>query len=335
MKIKWPFLVLIAFLTIMSCQSDQADEGKNLTTVKELDELNKLISNNPSDKDALHQRAKYYLATANYEDALSDLNKALQLDGKNIDFYLTLAEVYLKMGQAEACSGALQQASILDPQNPVPFFRLAELYLMMDEIASAMIYADRSLAVQSFNPDALFVKGLIYLANTDTSNAVRNFELALSQREAFFEALMQLGIIHTIRHNPLAEQYLLKAVRLFPEQYKGRYQLALYYQENDRVEDAELHYDTLLQLVPDNKFVLFNLGYLNLVYLNQYEKAIRYFEDALLNDPNYVDALYNKGRAMEELGQYANAREVYQEVLRRETNHPLAIEALNRLDNRR
>jgi len=48
-----------------------------------------------------------------------------------------------------------------------------------------------------------------------------------------------------------------------------------------------------------------------------------------------VDALYNKGRALEELGLYENAREVYQEVLNRETNHALSIEALNRLDIRR
>ncbi|GAB1417734.1 hypothetical protein MASR2M12_04990 [Bacteroidales bacterium] len=335
MKLKWPFLFAIAFLVMVSCQPKKTNPTLKEQTFKELDELNRLISKNPEDTDALHQRAKYFLASANYEDALADLNKVLQLDSKNPEFFLTLAEVYLKMGQADACSGALQQASNLDPQNPVPFFRLAELYLMMDEKPTAMIYADRSLAVQSFNPDALFVKGLVYLANTDTANAVRNFELALNQREAFFEPLFQLGVIHTVRHNPLAEQYLLKAVRLFPQQYKGRYQLALYYQENDHVKEAELQYDTLLQIVPENKFVLFNLGYLNLIYLNNLEKAIQFFDDALLSDPNYVDALYNKGRAMEELGQYSNAREVYQEVLRRETNHKLAIQALNRLDSRR
>jgi tetratricopeptide (TPR) repeat protein len=72
-----------------------------------------------------------------------------------------------------------------------------------------------------------------------------------------------------------------------------------------------------------------------LVYLNNFEKAIQFFDEVLINDPNYVDALYNKGRALEELGQFMNAREIYNEVLRRESNHPLAIEALNRLDLRR
>ncbi len=335
MKIKWPLLLAFAIAFMAACQPKKADPAQNSQTVKELNELNKLIEKNPSDKEALHQRASYFLANEDYEQALADLNRALQLDNKDIELFLTLAEVYLKMGQADACSGALQQASAIDPENPVPYFRLAELYLMMDEKSSAMIYADRSLDVKSFNPDALFVKGLIFLANTDTANAVRNFELALNQREEFFEPLMQLGVIHTIRHNPLAEQYLLKAIRLFPQQYRARYQLALYYQENERVEEASLHYDSLLQWIPDNKYVLFNLGYLNLVYQNNNERAIEYFDEALISDPNYVDALYNKGRAMEDLGQYANAREVYQEVLRREVNHSLAIEALNRIDNRR
>jgi len=329
-------LLWIVMVFFQACNSDsEKSKVADEQLITDLEQLNELIRNDSANLELYHQRARYYLLNNKFENTLSDLNRALLLDNKNQSVFLTLAETYLKMGQSESCNAALLKAVDLDPQNPVPYFRLAELYLLLDDPTTAMIWADRSLAASKLNPDGLFVKGLVFLAQKDTINAVRNFQFALDKKEAFFEPLMQLGLIYSVQRNELTEQYLGKAIRLFPKEYRARYQLALYLQDNDRIQDAVAHYDTLIQLIPDNKYVLFNLGYINLVYLGENEKAIQYFDQVIANDPNYVDALYNKGRALEELGQYENAREVYQEVLHRETNHDLSIEALNRLDIRR
>ncbi len=333
-----PLIILlwIAIVFLQACNSGgEQSKDTDKKPFTDLEQLNELIRNDSTNKELYHQRARFFLLNNQFENTLSDLNRALLLDNKNQSVFLTLAETYLKMGQSESCNAALLKAVDLDPQNPVPYFRLAELYLLLNDPTTAMIWADRSLAASRLNPDGLFVKGLVFLAQKDTSNAVRNFQFALDQKEAFFEPLMQLGLIYSVQRNELTEQYLGKAIRLFPQEYRARYQLALYLQDNDRIQDAVAHYDTLIQLIPDNKYVLFNLGYINLVYLGENEKAIQYFDQVIANDPNYVDALYNKGRALEELRQYENAREVYQEVLNRETNHALSIEALNRLDIRR
>lgn len=300
-----------------------------------IDNISGLIQKDSNNALLFNQRAKLYLVDGKIELALNDVNKGLGINSKEQQLFLTLAEVYLKMGQPEGCNNALLKAVELNPQNPVPFFRLAELNLLLEDYSTAMIYADRSLNLSKVNPDALFTKGLIFLAQADTVNAIRFFQFSLDQKETFLEPLIQLGIVYSVQRNPLAEQYLLKVIQLYPDAYSARYQLALYLQDNERANDAILHYDTLLQVVPDNKFVLFNLGFVHLVYLNNYEKAINYFDEVLINDPNYIDALYNKGRALEELGQYLNAREIYTEVLSRERNHQLSIEALNRLDRRR
>jgi tetratricopeptide (TPR) repeat protein len=71
------------------------------------------------------------------------------------------------------------------------------------------------------------------------------------------------------------------------------------------------------------------------VYLLDYEKAISYFDTALSIDPDYIDALYNKGRTLEEMGQYLTARDIYEQVLNKQTNYPLAVEGMNRLDRRK
>jgi tetratricopeptide (TPR) repeat protein len=334
MKIKL-FANLLFGLFLLSCseRKQKTEVAKSENT--ELEQLSSRIREDSSNVILYNQRANLYLTQNDVALALNDINKALQINSRDQMLFLTLAEIYLKMGQADGCNSALQKAVEIDPENAVPYFRLAELNLLLEDFTTAMMYADRSLNKQQFNPDAHFVKGLIYLAKTDTINAIRNFLFSLDQKESFLEALIQLGKIYTNQRNNLAALYLEKAIREFPQAYDARYQLALYLQDNERVEDALKHYDTLLQLIPDNKFVLFNMGYLQLVYLNDFEKAILFFDEVLINDPNYVDALYNKGRAMEELGQYLNAREIYNEVLRRESNHPLSIEALNRLDLRK
>ncbi len=322
-------------LFLSACQetvTQQQDADKEISVIDNVTDLIQKDSNNAL---LYNQRAKLYLSDGKIELALNDVNKGLGINSKEQQLFLTLAEVYLKMGQSEGCNNALLKAVELNPQNPVPFFRLAELNLLLEDYSTAMIYADRSLNLSKVNPDALFTKGLIFLAQADTVNAIRFFQFSLDQKETFLEPLIQLGIVYSVQRNPLAEQYLLKVIQLYPDAYSARYQLALYLQDNERANDAILHYDTLLQVVPDNKFVLFNLGFVHLVYLNNYEKAINYFDEVLINDPNYIDALYNKGRALEELGQYLNAREIYTEVLSRERNHQLSIEALNRLDRRR
>ena len=322
-------------LFLSACQETVTQQQYADKEISVIDNVTDLIQKDSNNALLYNQRAKLYLSDGKIELALNDVNKGLGINSKEQQLFLTLAEVYLKMGQSEGCNNALLKAVELNPQNPVPFFRLAELNLLLEDYSTAMIYADRSLSLSKVNPDALFTKGLIFLAQADTLNAIRFFQFSLDQKETFLEPLIQLGIVYSVQRNPLAEQYLLKVIQLYPDAYSARYQLALYLQDNERANDAILHYDTLLQVVPDNKFVLFNLGFVHLVYLNNYEKAINYFDEVLINDPNYIDALYNKGRALEELGQYLNAREIYTEVLSRERNHQLSIEALNRLDRRR
>ena len=84
---------------------------------------------------------------------------------------------------------------------------------------------------------------------------------------------------------------------------------------------------------PDNYIVLFNKGYVNYVYLEDNEAALDYFNQALEVKPDYLDAKYNKGRVIEQMGDYAQAMEIYKEVLKQKPDYTLAIDAINRIQN--
>ncbi len=119
----------------------------------------------------------------------------------------------------------------------------------------------------------------------------------------------------------------------FPDRANARYELALYLQGHGEPEEALLQYDTLLMEQPDNYLVFFNEGYVNFVYLHENEKALEYFNRALELNPDYLDALFNKGRVLEQMGKYADAIIIYKEVLNRQKDYELAIQALNRIQN--
>ena len=84
---------------------------------------------------------------------------------------------------------------------------------------------------------------------------------------------------------------------------------------------------------PSNYMVLFNMGYVNFVYLENNEVALDYFNRALEAKPDYIDAYYNKGRVLEQMGKYAQAEEIYKQILKMQPNYQLAIDAVNRIQN--
>ncbi|MDD4373175.1 MAG: tetratricopeptide repeat protein [Bacteroidales bacterium] len=334
-------LVSLCFL-LVSCENktDAKDQAKQNNALNQQDPdplavLNSQITNDSTNADLLVERAKLYFKQDRIDRALRDINQALSYDSKQLEAYLLLSEIYYGMGQAENVRKTLLKAAEVAPNDPRPQVKLAELNLLQRKLDLALGYTDKALAMKSYNPDTYYVRGMIFLARKDTLSAIKNFMIARDQDENFFEALYQIGVVYSAQHNPLAVDFLKDAIKRFPDSFVARYQLALYLQDHNAVDEAIAHYDTLLMMQPDNSHIFHNLGYVHLVYLLDYEKAISYFDTALSIDPDYIDALYNKGRTLEEMGQYLTARDIYEQVLNKQTNYPLAVEGMNRLDRRK
>ena|GEM_PF-655483 len=279
-------------------------------------------------------RAKAYYATEQIGQAMIDINKSLQLDPNNVDTYLLLADVYYALGDQDNISSTLNRAVEINPLDPRPLVKLAELSFFQQNFNLAVGYVDKSLQLASYNPKAYFVKGMCYMAGKqDTVNALKNFQLASEQDATFYDPVEQISRIYSVQQPTYALDYLRRAQQQFPEQPTARYELALYLQSHGAPDEALLHYDTLLMQRPDNYIVLFNKGYVNYVYLENNEVALDYFNQALNVNPNYLDAYYNKGRVLEQMGNYAQAMDIYKEVLKRQPDYKLAINAINRIQN--
>ena len=305
-----------------------------VTVAKAIELISDSIAFDSTNARLYMNRAKAYFATEQIGQAMVDINKSLQLEPNNVETYLLLADVYYALGDQENIASTLNRAVEINSLDPRPLVKLAELNLLQQNFNLAIGYVDKSLQLSSYNPKAYFVKGMCYMAaKQDTANAPKNFQLASEQDDSFYDPVEQISRIYAAQQPPYAMDYLRKAQQQFPDILTARYELALYLQSHGKPEEALLHYDTLLMLRPDNYIVLFNKGYVNYVYLENNDAALDYFNQALALNPNYLDAKYNMGRVLEQMGDYSQATEIYKEVLKTQPDYKLAIDALNRVQN--
>lgn len=295
--------------------------------------LNDSIAVDENRADLYLKRAMLYVEREQIGQAMMDVNKSIQLDPKNVDALLLLSDIYYLLGDEVNITAALNRAMEVDPFDTRPMVKLAELNLLQQNYNLAFGYIDNALKVSTYNPKAYFVRGMTYIAKQDTVTAMKNFMIAREQDPTFYDAQREICAIYWVQHNPLTESFMRSMLANFPDKPMVRYDLALFLQDNDKPEEALLHYDTLLMLEPDNSRWLFNKGYVYFVYLGDNEQALNYFNQSLQSDSEYVDALYNKGRVLEQMGDYFQAKTIYQQVLNQYPNYRLAIEGMNRISN--
>lgn len=298
-----------------------------------LDLLTDSIAMDETRADLYLRRATLYVEREQIGMAMMDVNQAIQLDPKNVDALLLLSDIYYMMGDEANITATLNRALEIDPYDTRAMVKLAELNLLKQNYNLAFGYIDNALKVNTYNPKAYFVRGMTYMARQDTVSAMKNFMIAREQDPSFYDPQREICAIYWAQNDPLTESFMRSMMANFPDQPMVRYDLALYLQDNGNPEEALLHYDTLLMLQPGNSRLLFNKGYVYFVYLGDNEQALSYFDQSLQSDPNYVDALYNKGHVYEQMGNYAQAKAIYSQILKDYSNYQLAIDGMNRVTN--
>jgi len=333
----WAAFFFIGLL-LTSCRTageKKATEEQNTagTGDAKIEQLNANIQSDSLDPGNYYQRSKYYLEQKDINKALSDISKAIQLDESNSDYFVALSDIYLAMGRIPNCLEALKKAEKLDPSNNDALLKIAEVYLILKDYPNTFEYTKKALDHDLINPVAHFIRGYAYMEMGDTSLAIKNFQAAADQDQNYYEAYIELGSLYSTLKNPLAAGYLQTATRIEPNRGEGYYLLGLAYQEQENIPKAVETYEKLLAISPDFKEAHYNLGYINLVYINDFETAIRYFTKAITLDPKYTDAYFNRGYSYELNGDYKNARKDYLKALELVPNYERSIVGLNRLDS--
>ena len=331
------YIVLIAVI-FSACENQAKDdavrENKDVKIVEieggmtAFDSLNKQIKVNPNNALLLNKRAKMFLLAGELNPAFSDVNKSLQLDTLNVDTWIVLSDIYYAKERFVDSRQILLKAIAMDANNTVAKIKLARLYLVYRDYKTANKYVDDALLIDPMLQEAYFIRATAYVEQGDTASAIFTYQKAVEVEPNFYDAWIELGRISEAKGNSLAEQYFLNALNIDTNNTHALYVLAYYYQNTRDFNDAKKYYNSLLSKREDEN-AYFNMGYINLVYLEDYPKAISFFQKALNINEDYNDALFNLAYSLELSGDLKDARTKYKELLKKVPNHEGAIARLN------
>ncbi len=332
------FILIVGFV---ACNNNKTDEkNKSIETkqtvdpvLAELDKINKKIKADTLNADLYRERAEFYYQNKQLNEALKDINKALSIDSSDSKFYVTLSDIYLESGKLKNTVVALDKAVELDPKNTDAWLKLAEMSIVFQEYRKAVGYIDKAMKIDDLNPKTYFLRGQVMLETGDTIHAIKNFQKTLEVDQDFFDAQYQLGLLYLGKKNKLAVDYFNNALNIDPNSIEAKYYLGMYYQETGNYDKALSIYERILEKNPDYVFAIYNIGYVNLVYLENFDVAIDYFTKAIDLHPNYIDAIYNRGLSYEMKKDALNSKKDYEKVLELNPKYKKAEEGLKRAND--
>jgi tetratricopeptide (TPR) repeat protein len=339
---KQRFVVYFAFaFTILSfnqCISEpdkttgDKHENKTVDLSEQLEELNRKISSDPGNPEYYNDRAVLYLDNDEFTEAFKDVTKAIELDSTKAEYYLTQSDVYLAMGKIQGSVEALENALHLDDKNALTHVMLAEISIVFLDYQKALRHIEQAIAIDELVPQAYFLRGVVFLEQADTIRAIRNFQQAIVVDQDFFDAHVQLGTLYAKAQNKLAVDYFNNALNIEPGNQDVLYNLAMFYQETGDYDKAIANYNIMIESDPDSFIAYFNLGFIHLVYLEDYASAIEFFTDAINKRNDYAEAYYNRGLAYELMLNVEASQNNYRKSLEYNPNYEKAIDGLNRID---
>ena len=154
--------------------------------------------------------------------------------------------------------------------------------------------ADLAIKYDQFNAKAYYLKGYNFLELGDTAKAISSYRTAVEQDPEFLEAYLELGLIFSLKDDPIAIQYYNNALEVDPTEKRALYSKGMFEQEHELYNEAIQTYYAATKAHPEFKEAYYNLGYVHMYYLRLYREALPYFTDAVEIDPNYYQAYYNK-----------------------------------------
>lgn len=326
---------VIAVVWLISCNTNyvsQTEISQAKDTALSIDGITEMIRKDPDNSELFNKRAEIYFALGDVKNAVTDAENALRIDSLKPEYYFSLAEYSIFAAKSEIARDALLRCIRIFPENAEAHLKLAEVYLYVREYQKSMEMLKIAENIDKQIGYTYFIKSIIYKELGDTSRAIENLLITVEKEPDFYNAYMMLGLIHASMKDSLAKSFYESAISIAPMSVEAHYGLAMYYQESGKYQEAIEIYGKISVIDSLYPYSYFNTGYIQLEYLNEYDKAVLSFSKAIDFFPEYFEAIYNRGRAYELLNKYDLARNDFNKALEIKPNYELSIDGLNRLD---
>jgi len=327
---------IIITLVISSCgngEDDKQNVSSNDSTPADIRAINKKINSDRNNSDLYFQRAKAYFTYKDFENAIGDMRITLKIDSTKSDYYIFLSDLYFTQNKTRDTRDMLRKAIALDSSNSQALMKYSQLFYLLRKYDTAVFFINRSLHYDNSNAVANFQKGMILKEWGDTAKALSSFQLAVEFNQNYYDAYMQLGILHSAKNNPLAIGYFDNALNIDSKSIEAHYGKGNFLQMAGDYENALKEYNLILAIFPEHQDATFNMG---AIYYEQkkYDEAMQNFELTIKRDANFYRGYYGRGRCFEAKGEKQEAIGEYKKCLAIKPDYDLAAIQLDIIEKR-
>ncbi|MBN2669419.1 MAG: tetratricopeptide repeat protein [Bacteroidales bacterium] len=332
MKLIAFIFISVIILFISSCTSNEIKidiQKIDRLSISEMDSILKIDSTNAY---LYRARAQQYINLNKIDNAIKDYKQAIKLQGDSLNWFVNLSDLYLLKGESENARQQLEVALKIDPNSTYALFKMGMLYLLIEDHLKSFEFFNQALSVDPNFAKAYFYKSINYIETGDTNRAIQELYKAIEKNPEYIDAYIQMGLYYDQINDTLARTFYKNAIRYDSLNAFAHYDLALHYQNHKEFSKAIDQYFYILNHIDSTFSTSYhNIGYIYLLYSNDLDTAIMYFDKAIAVDYNYSEAYTNKGYALELLKKYNDAFVEYQTAVKLDPQNTLAQEGLKRI----
>ena len=269
---KYSLIILLLFIfSLTSCQNDNAAQENTI------ENLSIKLENDPQNIDLLEKRKTLYLQQNQTDKAIADLQQCINISPNDSKYYIELSDLFMKEGKVNNTLALLEKASKVDPNNSTVWVKVSEIYLLYKKYNEVIKFANKALEVDQYNDNAFFVKAYAFKEMGNTEAAINNFQECLKNNPNNYSANIELGAIYSQLNNDLAIISYNNAIAIDSSNISAFYNLGLFYQNNDKLNEAIGTYNTIIEMDSLFPYSYYNIGYiyLELLKLFLYKKYSR------------------------------------------------------------
>ncbi len=324
-------LAFIALFFLFSCEDEVKTKPKVQDGVpREVQILNRKISASPEDASLYYQRASVYRMLEKDSLALRDLEKTISLDTTKAFYFSAIGDLLFDKKDISGSVKWFQRAISIDPNDETAHLKIANILLYSKDYKGAFAQINAVLLQNVYNAEAYFLKGLCYKDMGKIDKAISSFQTAVQTEPKYYDAFIQLGLLHAKKKDPLALQYYDNAIRVDSMNHEAHYAKAMYHQTQNRFKEAKEVFKDALSIDRDYAEAHYNIGWM-LLQQDSTEKAKREFERVIAIDPDNARAYYNRGLCNEILQDYEQSIADYEQALVFDPKFDLPTTALKRV----
>jgi tetratricopeptide (TPR) repeat protein len=327
--------------------------------------LASILKEDPKDPDAIAMRAALQLSTGNREQismAANDLQALVSKAPTNHLYRYNLARALLAKGEVDAARIQLEEAVKLRADFLAARQILGRIALAKGDAGRALKEADGIIALDKNNLQAHLIRSSALLSLNDKEKAHEELNFITSTYPQDAEARYQVGYLAwQDKDYKQAEKIFGELYRDNPKDLRGLVGVVETMASQNRMDDAIAQVKKSIQAEPDRRDLRMALGNLY-VRAQKYDDAIALFKELSDKDPRSADLLFRLGETyrrkgdlntamdafrrasqaapndtasllqlgllMDGTGKREQAKPIYEQILRIQPDHPVALNNL-------